>query len=145
MNITSPILAGTIRPTEFPADSITSLLTWPASGWFDDTLDGGLGMVMSGLAGVAAALLVTIVLSIYFRTGYRSTRDIVRHGLATTLVLGLIAFAIYDMRHAALAYLGLNAPVVTGTNLPDTGLFGKPRHSACPASTLDAAVGDLEL
>ncbi|KWV50635.1 hypothetical protein AS156_14100 [Bradyrhizobium macuxiense] len=125
MNITSPILAGTIRPPEFPTDSVTSLLTWPATGWFGDGLDGGLGMVMSGLAGVAAALLVTVVLSIYFCTGYRSTRDIVRHGLATALVLALLGLVAYDMRHDALAYFGLNAsPAETGTNLPNTGLFG---------------------
>jgi len=35
-------------------------------------------------------------------------RDIVRHGLAAALALGLLAFVVYDMRHAALAYLGIN-------------------------------------
>ncbi len=55
-------------------------------------------MVMSGLAGVAAALLVAILLSIYFRSGYRSTSDIVKHGVATALLLGLLGFAVYDMR-----------------------------------------------
>ena len=65
-------------------------------------------MLMSGLAGVAAALAVAIMLTVYFRTGYRSLRDIVRHGLAAALVLGLLAFVAYDMRHAALAYLGIN-------------------------------------
>ena len=44
----------------------------------------------------------------YFRSGYRSTRDIVRHGLAAAVVLGLLAFVAYDMRDAALAYLGIN-------------------------------------
>jgi hypothetical protein len=63
---------------------------------------------MSGLAGVAAALAVAIVLTVYFRSGYRSLRDVVRHGLATALALGLLAFVAYDMRHAALAYLGIN-------------------------------------
>jgi hypothetical protein len=33
---------------------------------------------------------------------------VVRHGLATALALGLLAFVAYDMRHAALAYLGIN-------------------------------------
>ena len=64
---------------------------------------------MSGLSGVAAALAVAITLTLYFRTGYSNAREIVRHGLAATVVLGLLAFVAYDMRHAALAYLGINA------------------------------------
>ena len=63
---------------------------------------------MSALAGVAAALAVAIVLSVYFRSGYRSRRDLVKHGLAASAVLVLLAFVISDMRNAALAYLGLN-------------------------------------
>jgi len=134
MNITSPILspilAGASRVAEFPDQTGTSLLNllWPGTGWFDDSLDGGLGMVMSGLAGVAAALLVAILLLIYFRN-YRSTRDIVRHGLAAALLLGLIAFVISDVRHAALDYLGLNVSasgIEVGTDLPRTGLLGTP-------------------
>ena len=74
----------------------------------DDSPDGWLGMLTSGLAGVAAALAVAIMLTVYFRSGYRSARDIVRHGLAAALVFGLLAFVVYDMRHAALAYLGIN-------------------------------------
>jgi hypothetical protein len=74
----------------------------------DDSPDGGLGMLTSGLAGIAAALAVAIMLTVYFRSRYRSVRDIVRHGAAAALVFGLLAFAIYDMRHAALAYLGIN-------------------------------------
>ncbi|GIQ76643.1 hypothetical protein BraRD5C2_50900 [Bradyrhizobium sp. RD5-C2] len=82
-------------------------------------------MVLSGLAGVAAALLVAILLSAYFRSGYRSTHDIVRHSLATALVLGLLGYAAYDIGHDALTYLGLNAsPAVTGTIPPNTGLLG---------------------
>jgi len=65
-------------------------------------------MIMSALAGVAAALAVAIVLTIYFRSGYRSRRDLVKHGLAASAVLVLLAFVISDMRHAALAYLGIN-------------------------------------
>ena len=65
-------------------------------------------MLMSGLAGVAAALAVAIVLTVYFRSGYRSWRDMLRHGLAAAVVLALLAFVAYDMRHAALAYLGIN-------------------------------------
>ena len=39
---------------------------------------------------------------------YRTWRDVLRHGLAALAALALFAFAAYDMRHAALAYLGLN-------------------------------------
>jgi hypothetical protein len=110
MNITSPILTGAFSAAELPGDSVTSLLKMvgAGTGLFDDSVDGGLGMVMSALAGIAAALAVAMLLSIYFRSGYRSPRDIVKHGLAVTLVLALLAFVVYDMRHAALAYLGLN-------------------------------------
>jgi hypothetical protein len=110
MNITSPILTGAARVAELPGDSMTSFLKMvgAGTGWFDDSVDGGLGVVMSALAGVAAALAVAILLSVYFRSGYRSRRDLMKHGLAATLVLALVAFVVYDMRHAALAYLGIN-------------------------------------
>ena len=94
-----------------PGDSVSSLLRMIADGiglFPDDSPDGSLGLAMSGLAGVAAALAVAILLTVYFRSGYRTLRDIVRHGLATALALGLLAFVAYDMRHAALAYLGIN-------------------------------------
>ena len=75
---------------------------------FSDSPDGGLGIIMSALAGIAAALAVAIVLSVYFRSSYRSRHDLLKHGLAASAVLVLVAFAISDMRQAALAYLGLN-------------------------------------
>ena len=65
-------------------------------------------MIMSALAGVAAALAVAILLSVYFRNGYRSRRDLLKLGLAASAVFVLLAFVISDMRNAALAYLGLN-------------------------------------
>lgn len=111
MNITSPILKGAAHVAELPGDSVTSFLKMIAdyTGLFaDDSSDGVLGMLMSGLAGVATALAVAIVLIVYFRSRHRSGRDIVRHGLAAALVFGLVAFVAYDMRHAALAYLGIN-------------------------------------
>jgi hypothetical protein len=111
MNITSPILKGAAHAADLPGDSVTSFLKMIGGtiGLFaDDSPDGALGMVMSGLAGVAAALAVAILLSVYFRSGYRSLRDVVKHGLAAALGLGLLAFVAYDMRHAALAYLGIN-------------------------------------
>jgi hypothetical protein len=105
MNITSPILTGAGRAVELPGDSVSSLLR--AVG-FSDGPDGGLGIVMSALAGIAAALAVAIVLSVYFRSGQRSRQDLVKHGLAASAVLVLVAFVVSDIRHAAQAYLGLN-------------------------------------
>ena len=103
MNLTSPVLKSVAHAAEVPGSSVASLLKMA-----DDSPDGVLGMLMSGLSGVAAALAVAIVLTVYFRTGYRSSRDILRHGLAATVVLALLGFVAYDMRHAALAYLGIN-------------------------------------
>jgi hypothetical protein len=111
MNLTSPILKGAVHAAQKPGDSVTSFVkTIASAGGFlaDDSPDGWLGLLMSGLSGVAAALAVAIILTVYFRSRYRSFRDIVRHGLAAALVLGLFAFVAYDMRHAALAYLGIN-------------------------------------
>ena len=66
MNITSPILTGAFSAAELPGDSVTSLLKMvgAGTGLFDDSVDGGLGMVMSALAGIAAALAVAMLLSI---------------------------------------------------------------------------------
>ena len=111
MNLTSPILKGAVHAAQLPGDSVTSFVKTIASaaGFLaDDSTEGWLGLLMSGLSGVAAALAVAILLTVYFRNGDRSFRDIVRHGLAAALVLGLFAFVAYDMRHAALAYLGIN-------------------------------------
>jgi hypothetical protein len=109
MNPSTPILASAAA---LPGDSVASFLKLVGGslGLFaDDSPDGSLGMVMSGLAGVAAALAVAIALSVYFRSGDRSPRDVLKHGFATAAVLGLLAFVAYDMRHAAFAYLGINA------------------------------------
>jgi hypothetical protein len=110
MNITTPILTSAIHLATMPGYSVSSFLRMigEGTGLFDDSSGGGLGMVMSGLSGVAAALAVAIVLTVYFRGGYRTTRDIVKHGLATLAVLALVAFVAYDMRQAALGYLGIN-------------------------------------
>ena len=110
MNITSPILTGAANAAELPGSSVSSFLRafGAGTGLFGDSPDGGLGIIMSALAGIAAALAVAIMLSVYFRSGYRSRRDLVKHGLAASAVLVLLAFVISDMRNAALAYLGLN-------------------------------------
>lgn len=111
MNLTLPTPTDAAHLAELPGDSVASFLKMvgDATGLFaDDSPDGPLGMAMSGLSGVATALAVAIMLTVYFRSRYRSARDIVRHGLAAALALGLLAFVASDMRHAALAYLGIN-------------------------------------
>jgi len=80
-------------------NTLSSLLT--------ESADGRLGILMSALSGIAAALAVALAMTVYFRMSYRTWRDVVRHGLATLAALVLFGFAAYDMRHAALAYLGL--------------------------------------
>jgi hypothetical protein len=111
MNITTPLLKGAADAAELPGDSVTTFLkaVGDSIGLFaDDSPDGSLGLLMSGLSGIATALAVAIVLTVYFRSRYRTARDIMRHGLAALAVLGLLAFVVSDMRHAALAYLGIN-------------------------------------
>lgn len=80
----------------------------PLSSLLAESADGGLGIMMSALSGIAAALAVALAMTVYFRLSYRTWRDVARHGLATLAALVLFAFAAYDMRHAAAAYLGLN-------------------------------------
>jgi hypothetical protein len=111
MNLMSPMLMGVAHAAALPGDSVTSLLktvAYSTGPFADDSPDGWLGLLTSALAGLAAALAVAITLTVYFRSGYRSVRDIVRHGLAAAAVFGLLAFVAYDMRHATLAYLGMN-------------------------------------
>ncbi|MCP3399300.1 acriflavin resistance protein [Bradyrhizobium sp. CCGB20] len=78
------------------------------SSLWTESADNQLGILMSALSGIAAALAVALAMTVYFRLSYRSWRDVVRHGLATFAAIALFAFAVYDMRHAASAYLGLN-------------------------------------
>ncbi|RXH35857.1 acriflavin resistance protein [Bradyrhizobium nanningense] len=78
------------------------------SSLWTESADGQLGILMSALSGIAMALAVALAMTVYFRLSYRTWRDIVRHGLAALAAVTLFAFAAYDMRHAALAYLGLN-------------------------------------
>jgi hypothetical protein len=111
MNLTSSLPTGAAETAWLPADSVSSFLKMLADGsavLADDGSDRWSGLMMSGVAGSAAALAVAILVAVYFRSGYRSGRDIVRHGLAAAVALGLLGFVAYDMRHAALAYLGLN-------------------------------------
>jgi hypothetical protein len=110
MNITSPLSKGASEVAESPGDSVTSIMKavgdW--AGLLDDDPDGRLGMLISGLTGAAAALAVAIVLSFYLRNERRTWREMIRHGVAAIVALTLLAFIAYDMRPAALAYLGIN-------------------------------------
>jgi hypothetical protein len=84
---------------------ITSLFSGLAGFWPDLSADDGNALVMPALAGIAAATTVALAMTIYFQTGYRSYRDMIRHGLVAAIGLALLAFAIFDMRNAALAHL----------------------------------------
>jgi hypothetical protein len=110
MNLASPLLSGAARAAGLPGDSVAFLLKVSDTGGFagDDIPDSWLGMLMSGLAGIAAALAIAIMLTVYLRMEDRSRRAMVRHGLAATFALGLLAFAARDMRHATEVYLGFN-------------------------------------
>jgi hypothetical protein len=79
---------------------------WPAGL---ATPDDQSGMLAPVVAGAVTALAVAIVVAIYLRSGYRSPRQIVRSGLVTAVVLGLVGFVAYDIRHAALDYLGISS------------------------------------
>jgi hypothetical protein len=70
--------------------------------------DSWSGLLTSGLAGAAAAAAVAIALTLYFRGQYRSLGDMARHSAAALVAGALLAFAAYDMRHAAFDYLGIN-------------------------------------
>lgn len=81
-------------------NTLSALLTDPA--------EGQLGLLMSALSGVAAALAVALAMTVYLRMSTRSWREIVRQGLVALAAIALFTFAAWDTRHAALAYLGLN-------------------------------------
>jgi hypothetical protein len=94
----------TLEPFHNAVTGMTSLFSNTA-GLFDFGTDEGTGLLMPALAGIAAATTVALALTIYFQTGYRSYRDMIRHGLAAAIGLALLAFAILDMRNVALAHL----------------------------------------
>jgi hypothetical protein len=110
MNLASPLLSGAARSAGPTSDSVAFLLKVSDSSGFvgDDIPDSWLGLLMSGLAGIAVALALAIMLTVYWRMEDGGRRHLVRHGLAATFALGLLGFAAHDMRHATEAYLGLN-------------------------------------
>jgi hypothetical protein len=87
---------------------------------FPAALDQRFGLLAPVVAGATAAILVAFVAAIYLRGRGRSSGDILRHGVAAAIVvLGLLALAVSDVRHAALAYLGLNLPTpAVGYEMP---------------------------
>ena len=106
MNLASPFLNAAAELADFSA-LFPKMLADAAGLWPNENPESLSDLLMPGLAGVAAAVAIAIALTVYFQTGYRSVRDIVRHGLAAAAVLALLGFAAYDMRNAALAYLGI--------------------------------------
>jgi hypothetical protein len=80
------------------------------SGIWPDQASDGTGLLMPVLAGIVAAVTVALMVTIYFQTGYRSYRDMIRHGLAAAIGLAIMAFVISDMSTAALAYLVKTSP-----------------------------------
>jgi hypothetical protein len=94
-----------LDPLHNATAKMTGLVSSVAGIWPDLGAGDGAGLVMPALAGVAAAVTLALALAIYFQTGYRSYRDMIRHGLAAAIGLALMAFVIYDMRNAAMAYL----------------------------------------
>ncbi|MCG6207082.1 acriflavin resistance protein [Rhodopseudomonas sp. HC1] len=85
------------------ADAIVSL-----GRIFGLTTDAA-GIATSALAGAAAAGAVAIVLWMYFGRYERTVRDVLKHGAALVLAGALLAFVVHDIRHTALAALGLNS------------------------------------
>jgi high-affinity Fe2+/Pb2+ permease len=79
---------------------------WPVGLAPPDDQSGMLGPIV---AGAVTALVVAIVVTIYLRSGYRSPRDVVRGFFVTAVVLGFVGFVAYDIRHAALDYLGISS------------------------------------
>lgn len=127
MNLASPLLSGAARVAESPLDSVAFLLRVSDSTGFagDDIPDGWLGMLRSALAGLAAALAIAIMLTVFLRMEERGRRGIVLHGLGAALALGLLGFVANDMRHATEAYLGFNPtkPAVEfEIRMPDTAV-----------------------
>jgi hypothetical protein len=84
---------------------MSSMFSGLAGFWPDFGADDGTGLAKPALAGIAAATTVALTVTIYFQTGYRSYRDMIRHGLVAAIALALLAFAVFDMRNAALAHI----------------------------------------
>jgi hypothetical protein len=83
MDLASSLLKAATAMAGGASDSVTGFLGTLAEAVGllpDDDPNGAFGLLLSGLAGVAAAMAVAVALTVYFRTGYRSAREIIRHG-----------------------------------------------------------------
>src|SRR6201997_1391268 len=94
-----------LDPLHNAISGMTSLFSGTGLIWPDLGADDGTGLLLPALAGIAAAVTVALAVTIYFQTGYRSYRDMIRHGLVAAIGMALLAFAIFDMRNAARAHL----------------------------------------
>src|SRR5579871_2051228 len=99
-----------LEPLHNAVTGTTGLFSGIAAIWPDFAADDQSGLMMPALAGVAAAVTLALMLTIYLQTGYRSYRDMIRHGLTAALGLMLLAFVIFDMRNAALAHIAKAQP-----------------------------------
>ena len=95
----------TFEPLHATVTAIASMFSGLAGFLPDFDAGDETGLMRPALAGIAAATALALALTIYFQTGYRSTRDMIRHGLVAAIGLALLAFAISDMRNAALAHI----------------------------------------
>jgi hypothetical protein len=117
--------------------SILTDMTGLVSSLEDGSPDSWSGLLASALAGGAAAIAVTILLTLYFSAGYRSPREVARHAFSALVAVGLLAYVAYDMRHAAFDYLGINA------SKPEVEF--EIRLPSAVASTIAAADTQIEL
>ena len=127
MNLTVPVLKGAAHVAELPGGSVTSFLKIGA----DDSPDGVLGLLMSGLSGVAAALAVAIVLTVYFRSRSSQLARSSSTALPPRWCSGCSPSwpTTCGMRRSA--YLGINPakPAVEfEIRLPKAALIGGGRH-----------------
>jgi hypothetical protein len=80
-------------------------------GWMTDfpaTLDDQSGLLAPAIGGATAAIAVGLAVAIYLGSGYRSSRDMVRDGVATVMILGTLALVVHDIRQAAADRLGIS-------------------------------------
>jgi hypothetical protein len=119
-----------IHTAHFVTSVMPSGVIWP-----DPIANDASGLLMPAMAGVAAAFTVALMLTFYFQTGYRSYREMIRHGLVTALGLSLLAFVIYDMRNAALAH------IVKNTNVPTAEFLLQWQQTTERAKELAAEMG----
>jgi hypothetical protein len=109
-------------------DGVSGLagLTDAVGGWATAllaTFEQRFGLLAPMVAGAAAACAVALVMAIYLRGGDPSSHDVLRHGVAAIVVIGLLTLVASDARQA-LAYLGLNA------SRPAVGFQTRPKATA---------------